>query len=279
MRLSLILSLLLLTGCFEAEKPPEAPKKHPAYRHVPARQLANSALIKIAVIDTGFGFGNIGHSVHLCKYGHKDFTTTQRLITGYDTKDPVPLDEHGHGTNIAGIIDQYAGDQNFCLVILKYFTEKNSGPENLRSSNEAIKYAKQIGVDVINYSGGGVVRSVEEELLIKGFLDGGGTFVAAAGNEGINSDFFHFYPADYDDRIVSVGALKVDIEKVPVKERDENMRDYRTKVSNYGKSVKRWELGKNVVFENYAMTGTSQATAIATGKIVNKMTTKHDKSK
>lgn len=263
MRIFLALFLTFaLTNCFEQEKPP-TPRKRP-YRHVPARQIASTVPVKIAVIDTGFGFKGMGHKVHLCKQGHKDFSQEGLVGDEYGTADDVPLDTHGHGTNIAGIIDRYAGDQNFCLVILKYFSDEQDGEENLRGTIKAIHHANIIGVDVINYSGGGIDPNKEEEKEIKAFLDRGGIFIAAAGNEGMNSEIHRFYPANYDKRTIVVGALK----KI---DGDPEVPTDRLDMSNYGKLVNRWELGMNVAFENWLMTGTSQATAIATGKIVHDM--------
>lgn len=261
MRIAFLLAIsLVLSGCFEVEK--KKPKKVPAYRHVPARQIAarHTEPIRIAVIDTGFGYHDIGHGVQLCKYGHKDFTFTQKYTEDYGTVDPVPKDTHGHGTNVAGLIDMQIdrSEQAFCLIILKYYDENESnGMNNLRDSNAAILYAKQIGADVINYSGGGIMKDPIEESLVKDFLDHGGIFVAAAGNESSDIDYFHFYPASYDPRIISVGAL------------DQNGNEWEK--SNTGKGITRWEIGQWVYFDGYYMSGTSQATAIATGKIVEKL--------
>lgn len=211
------------------------------------------------MIDTGFGKGMADPKIKLCKYGHKDFTNGP-TTDEYNLAVPVPVDEHGHGTHVAGLIDKYAREAgaNYCIVILKYFTVESEGIVNLARSNAAIRYANLLKADYINYSGGGIVRSEDEEMSIEQFLDRGGKFVAAAGNEGINIDFFHFYPASYDDRIVKVGGL----------DKDGN----RMKMSDYGKNV-RFEQGKNV-FSTLPggqfgyMSGTSQATAIATGKLV-----------
>jgi subtilisin family serine protease len=81
--------------------------------------------------------------------------------------------------------------------------------------------------------------------------------VAAAGNEGLNSDFFHFYPADYEfDNILSVGAVDRDGEPLAL--------------SNYGvRTVDLAAPGKNIYSTlpngQYGfMTGTSQATAFVT---------------
>ena len=82
--------------------------------------------------------------------------------------------------------------------------------------------------------------------------------VAAAGNEGLNSDFFHFYPADYElPNILSVTAT------------DRN--GQLLSVSNFGKAtVDLAAPGKNIYStlpngEHGYMTGTSQATAFVTG--------------
>lgn len=213
----------------------------------------------MAVIDTGFGLDTMDLKVKLCKFGHKDFSGDE-TTTKFGTTDPVPLDKHGHGTHIAGIIDELASKTgvNYCLVILKYYKEDNFGEANLRGTIQAINYAKNIHADYINYSGGGSMKNDEEVKAVKEYLDAGGKFVAAAGNEGVNLDYMHFYPAQDDPRVIVVGAVDKD--------------GKRLSMSNYGKDVTRTELGKDVPVcgENMCMkmTGTSQAAATATGKLV-----------
>jgi subtilisin family serine protease len=170
-------------------------------------------------------------------------------------------DDHGHGTHIAGIIgaEHAAGTSpHVSLMILKYFDSEASGPENLRHTIAAIRYAVKMGADIINYSGGGVVRSSEEEAALRWASAQGVLVVAAAGNEGVNSDFYHFYPADYDlPNILSVGAI----------DRNEQL----MKISNYGiHTVALAAPGKNIYStlpggQHGFMSGTSQATAFATG--------------
>lgn len=256
----LLLTVFAATSC-KTETTIPVKVKHLPIIHV-VRKPANCTKrpIVIAIIDTGFGKAMANPQIKLCKFGHRDFTNGE-TTDEYKTKDPVPVDQHGHGTHIAGIIDSLASKAgvNYCLVILKYFTVETDGMENLARSNAAIRHANLLKVDYINYSGGGIVRNGDEELAVKQFLDRGGHFVAAAGNEGINIDFFHFYPASYDDRIVKVGAL------------DQN--GERWKLSDYGKNV-RMEIGKNVLStlpggQFGYMSGTSQATAVATGKLVS----------
>lgn len=166
------------------------------------------------------------------------------------------FDEHGHGTHIAGIIGGV--DSNVELMILKYFDEGNDGLKNLRATISAIRYAVKMGADIINYSGGGTMRSVEEEETLRWAASHHVLVVAAAGNEGSNSDFNHFYPADYEfPNILSVAAT----------DRSDNL----LRSSNFGmRTVHVAAPGKNIYstlphgLHGY-MSGTSQATAYASG--------------
>lgn len=175
-------------------------------------------------------------------------------------------DDHGHGTHIAGIIgaerlsaiSSSGIAPHVSLMILKYFDSESTGPDNLRNTISAIRYAVNMGADIINYSGGGIIRSREEEAVLKWAAAQGVLVIAAAGNEGANSDFFHFYPADYDlPNILSVGAID---------QHEELLR-----MSNFGvHTVALAAPGKNIYSTlpggQYGyMTGTSQATAFVTG--------------
>lgn len=213
----------------------------------------------VAVIDTGFDFESTwSRTPHLkkpraCKYGHKDFT-------GLGLQD-----SHGHGTHIAGLIAQYADKANYCLVILKYYHTETAPTDNLKNSILAFQRAIDLKVSVINYSGGGVEKSEAECRLMKKALNMGIVVVAAAGNEGVDINKKPYYPAMCDNRIIAVGNL-------------ENNGMY-AKSSNYSNGV---ELkAKGMVYEKGVralstlpnnsdglMTGTSQAAAIRTGKIV-----------
>lgn len=172
---------------------------------------------------------------------------------------PDVMDEHGHGTHIAGLIGGSNGvAPRVSLMVLKYYDEDTNGEQNLRNTIRAIKYAVKMGAKIINYSGGGIIRSEEEEAVIRWASHRGVLFVAAAGNEGLNSDFFHFYPANYElPNVLSVGAS--------------DRKGALLKISNFGKStVDIVAPGKNIYSSlpqgQYGyMTGTSQATAFVTG--------------
>lgn len=212
--------------------------------------------IVIAVIDSGFGYTKESLSEkHLCKYGHKDFTNDQEWTKDLNTVTKVPLDQYGHGTHMVGIIDKVAGNGNYCFVIVKFISggksQKLSAP-----SRDAIKYAIALKPDIINFSGGGVGFDYVEHYEIEKYLDSGGIFVAAAGNEGKNLEIEEnaFYPAMYDDRIKVVG--------------NNEMNGEHNYLSSYGKPVKYWEMGMNIKVFGLTASGTSSATAIRTGKIV-----------
>jgi subtilisin family serine protease len=179
---------------------------------------------------------------------------------------PDVTDSHGHGTHIAGIIaaepNSSGGSRGVApgvsLMILKYYDTSSNGMYNLTNTVAAIHYAIQMGANIINYSGGGVLRSEEEEAALALAKAHGILVVAAAGNDGMNTDFHHFYPADYDlTNILAVGAT----------DRDERL----LRMSNFGRStVDVVAPGKNIYstlpngLHGY-MSGTSQATAFATG--------------
>ena len=244
-----LLSLILFSCCYAEAKKCDKP------------------LVRIAVLDTGFGYQNKGHEAKLCKEGHRDFSIEGLTSYNYNTLDPIPLDFNGHGTNVAGIIDEYASKAhvNYCIVVLKYYSDNQSGWANLLATVAAINYANVLGVDFINYSAGGAITNYEEGVAVKEFINRGGKFVAAAGNDHLDLDRpgNSYYPAMEDKRVIVVGS--------------NNIYGVRSKYSNYGSVVKRWELGESVEAYGITLTGTSQATAVATGRMVSEIRNKCDR--
>lgn len=251
--------------------------------------------VVVAVIDTGID-ESLMSQPWICKYGHKDFT-------GAGLKD-----NHGHGTHIAGLVEQYAkgvvfnigkntskdidnASADFCVIIIKYYDPKRPNSDNLANTIASFKWAIDQKVDIINYSGGGTSFSKEEYEVVEMALNKGIKFVAAAGNERSDIDKNKYYPAMYDDRIIRVGNLVSDkvttkvvtslhLEGLKLVPKEETVieRDIASS-SNYGKSINTWEIGTKVLSRlptkswGY-MTGTSQATAIKSGKIVREMLSK-----
>lgn len=209
----------------------------------------------IAVLDSGFGYQYRGHEAHLCQYGHKDVTSEQRFTGDYDRAVPIPVDTMAHGTHIVGLIDaQLQGLPNYCIVIIKVFSEYYRFPKVI----EGIVYATNIKADIINISGGGFSENAEERQAVGAYLQQGGIIVAAAGNERTNIDRKAYYPASYPG-VIAVGNL--------------NTEGYIAQSSNYGKRIDVWEIGEERIAFGLIGGGTSQATAIATGKLARKRLT------
>ncbi len=204
--------------------------------------------LTIAVIDTGFGYHWKGHSAHLCQYGHKDFTGENVLTRDYATYTPIPIDKVSHGTNIVGLIEEglKGKEGKYCLVIIKAFNDHTG------NIIDAMRYVDNIHADITNISAGGYDLWPEEAASVSRYIAHGGVVVAAAGNENTNIDKQPYYPALYP-KVISVGNLNVDGSK--------------DISSNYGSSITRWEIGVHREVYGIRETGTSQAAALATGKI------------
>lgn len=112
-------------------------------------------------------------------------------IHGADTvyPDGDPMDDHGHGTHVAGIIAAQANNGiggvgvAYNVQIMPIKAAQYSGVLAASDIAEAIYYAVAKGADVINMSFGGYAKSqVEEDALAVAF--GQAVLVAAAGNDG-----------------------------------------------------------------------------------------------
>ena len=175
------------------------------------------------------------------------------------------MDHHGHGTHVSGLISKHwppSLAKKSCpviqLMVIKYFDQRFTENDTLDSSIKSFRYAINNGAKIINFSGGGAKKFKIEENAIRLALQKEILLVAAAGNEGANSDKFKFYPAGYMlPNILSVSAL------------DKGNRLLSS--SNYGlKTVKLATVGENLNSSLPGgiygpMTGTSQATAVTTG--------------
>lgn len=175
-------------------------------------------------------------------------------------------DDHGHGTHIAGIIGAEGGNgigisgvsPKVSLVILKYYDAKGNDTNNLINTVKAINYAVNMDCNIINYSGGGTAPSSEERAAIERANKKGILFVAAAGNERSNSDVRKYYPADYGlPNILSVTAIDRFRNVLP----SSNFGEQTVDIAAPGNDIISTLPGGQYGY----MTGTSQATAFASG--------------
>lgn len=180
-----------------------------------------------------------------------------------------PMDDNGHGTHCAGIIGA-EGNNNFGIAGINWNVEimplkflSSGGSGTTKDAIEAINYAierkrKGVNVRIISASWGSTQKSQALRDAIKKAGDEGILFVAAAGNNGDDSDKRPHFPAGYDlPNVVSVAAL------------DRN--DVLASFSNYGaKSVHIAAPGKEILStwlkgEFYVASGTSMATPEVAG--------------
>ncbi|HEY1079045.1 MAG TPA: S8 family peptidase [Bdellovibrio sp.] len=230
--------------------------------------------IVVAIIDTGMDVNHPLLKKHLWVNPHETSLDTDNDGNGYAgdlhgwnfaSNNSDLSDNHGHGTHVAGIILQKAKSARVKFMILKYYDPDKSGDENLLNTVKAIRYATKMKADIINYSGGGDTRSPLEEAAIRDAQKKGILFVAAAGNEGRNTDRIGYYPAGYRlSNIISVAAM--------------DARKRLLATSNYGsQSVDIVAPGNHILSSlpggRYGyMTGTSQATAWVTGLVASVLT-------
>ena len=192
-------------------------------------------------------------------------------INGWDfaNNDDDPTDDHGHGTNVTGIIGAnsnnnlgYSGvDWNCKLMIGKILDENNSGYYSWWT--DGIYYAVDNGAKVINMSVGGSGFSSYMKDAIDYAYNNGVTVVACMMNENNNTTF---YPAGYQNTI-AVGATN------PNDERSAPFFWSTTSGSNYGNHIDVVAPG-NYIYGldhqsdtnyNFYWGGTSQAAPLVTG--------------
>ena len=107
---------------------------------------------------------------------------------GADGDEGDPMDDHGHGTHVAGIIAAANNKEGIVGVaynvkIMAVKAGQSTGVFNQSDIAEAILYAYDMGADVINMSFGGSASSIAvQEALETAYTRS--TLVASAGNEG-----------------------------------------------------------------------------------------------
>ncbi len=131
---------------------------------------------------------------------------------GHDVGDNNVQDLNGHGTRMSGAIGAVGNNQlgmtgvcwNVKIMTLRY----NAGNDSFIGISEivnAIDYATSNGASVINASFGSNNFSQAEEDAINRARGKNVLFIAAAGNDGNDTDDYPVYPADYPlENIISV---------------------------------------------------------------------------
>tara|TARA_B100000925_G_scaffold289003_1_gene271015 strand:+ start:2156 stop:3154 length:999 start_codon:yes stop_codon:yes gene_type:complete len=242
-------------------------KTYLPFKNIQYEELYKSQLRSpiIAIIDTGVDLSSVARkdsvvSAKLSQSGKLELNhnaTSNSFGLDFTTKELTfkPIDNHGHGTHIAGIINEI--NPSAKLLPIKYYNPMSSDEQNLISTISAIKAAIELNVDIINYSSGGEGYSDEEYLALKEARDKGIVVITAAGNFGknIDTDSGAYYPASYNlNNIISV----ININKEGTIHPTSNWGRKNADLATYGTDVTSFlplnKLG--------TLSGTSQATAI-----------------
>lgn len=227
----------------------------------------------VAVIDTGIDANHPDLKPNLWKAPGTANRASSGSVYGWDfvTKSANPIDSHGHGTHIAGIIGAIANDhsgtagvsQMVQIMPVRYYSETAPGSVNLANTIKALHYAIDNGARIINYSGGGPEYSEEEFQAMKRAEQKGILIVAAAGNDHHDTDIeeYKYYPAAYEFKglknIITVASIDSENKLLPSSNWGMKAVDVAAPGEGILSTIPGGRYGK--------MTGTSQATAFVSG--------------
>ena len=122
-----------------------------------------------------------------------------RMVAGYDfvDNDANPMDEHYHGTHVAGIVAE-STNVNVKLMPIRALDEKGNGYDS--NIAKGIYYAVENGASIINMSFQGKNYSTYLANAIDYAIDHNVLLVAASGNDGASTE--NYYPASEQNIIV-----------------------------------------------------------------------------
>lgn len=227
----------------------------------------------VGVIDTGVAVGhpdlkeNIWHNEYEIADNGVDDDRNGYVddMYGYDfyAKKAEAVDEHGHGTHVAGIIGAVPHTttaqgvcKNISIAALRFMDAQGSGATS--DAIEAINYAIEMDFHITSNSWGGPDVSSGLLQAIKRAAAVDQLFVAAAGNSGNNADLHPEYPGAYKvENVISVAAT------------DEQ--DHLANFSNYGKGSVHIAAPGVYIVSTFppatikSLSGTSMAAPVITG--------------
>ena len=184
-------------------------------------QPAPAGVTKVAILDTGLDLDHPDLRAYLYKSGEQitddgsddDDNCLPNDIIGwnYVNDNNNPVDDHGHGTHVAGIVAQNVASCGECTVqIMPYKTHNHLGIGTLFATACATLQASVMDdADVINASWGfyGTGSSILQRAIDTAGVYGA-VVVAAAGNDSLNMVADDQFPATYNvNNILSVGTF------------------------------------------------------------------------
>lgn len=217
---------------------------------IPMLLLANvsqaETRTKIAVIDTG-----VSHNQFLQPYM---CSSGVRNLTKYGKSDA-----HGHGSHIVHIIGSRIDTSKYCIVSFKVWHDMSSSSTSMKDTIKALNVInKESNFKYINISMSGGAKDRLEYKLLKQLTEKNIKISVSAGNEttylSSNIKKCDTYPACY--------KLRLNNNFYVVQAHD-------LKYSNYGSFTVK-ERGKNIKSYGGKLSGSSQAAALYTSKLINK---------
>lgn len=182
-----------------------------------------SKSVVVAVIDTGVQYTHPDLSANIAVNSGEtpnngvddDRNGYTDDYYGYDfiNNDGNPMDDHYHGTHCAGTVGAKGNNGvgvagvawNVSILPVKVLDGYGSG--TLASVAAGINYATARGAKILSMSLGGGSSSTTLENAISAARQSGVMIVAAAGNSGLNTDYYPSYPASSpQDNVVAVAA-------------------------------------------------------------------------
>lgn len=164
----------------------------------------------IAVVDTGIDYKHEKLSSSMWTNPYPAYLEGEH---GYDfvNYDADPMDDFGHGTHCAGIIQSVMNGENIKIMALKFLDAEGYGDTyGALGAYNYIYDAQRLGVNVVainNSWGGGEDIDGMLEAMINLVGENGAISVCAAGNESTNLEEYEVFPASIDSPyVVSVAA-------------------------------------------------------------------------
>ena len=168
-----------------------------------AWNIAQGAGVKVAVIDTGVNYNHEDLSANYA--GGVNFT--------YEGDEEDPMDGHGHGTHVAGIIAAARNGKGVVgvapkakIYAVKVLTSDGHGDRSAVISG--IEWATEHGMNVINMSLGSTQMTVAQRTAIQEATARGIIVVCSAGNRGPTGVMS--YPGLFPETIAVAASDKFD---------------------------------------------------------------------
>lgn len=184
--------------------------------------LTSASSVIVGILDTGVNYNHEDLAANMWR------NTKQGSVAGFTgdlhgascvdgVRSGDPMDDHGHGTHIAGTIGAVGNNGKGIVGVAHYvrLMALKAGDKNgrLSTSDEIamMDYANKMGCKIVNCSFGGYSYSESQDEMIRTLTTNGVIFVCSAGNESNDTDVLPHYPSSLPHyQIVSVAASTKD---------------------------------------------------------------------